>query len=75
MASGAPLAATTTCSAAVVWLPDLGHGQQIGAQAVRMQERPLRAMRVIGSGQMLPTEIVERLLHRIERDPSRSRAH
>ena len=50
-----------------VWLPDLRHGEQIRAQAVRVHEGPLRPVRVLGSGEMLPTEIVERLLHRIER--------
>ena len=38
MASGAPLAATMKSCSAVVRLPDLGHGEQVGAQAVGVNE-------------------------------------
>ena len=47
-------------------LPDLGHGQQIRAQAILASEFPLR-MQEASVGQQLLAQIVKRQVHRIER--------
>ena len=48
-------------------LPDLGHGEQIGAKPVGVHELPVRPCEMLGLGQLLAAEVVERLLHRVER--------
>ena len=52
---------------AIGGLPDVRHGEETGAKPVGVHELPFGAMQMFGLGQMLATEIMKRLLHRVER--------
>ena len=51
---------------AIRGLPDLRHGEEIGAKPVSVYELPFGAMQMFGLGQTRSPEIMERLLHRVE---------
>ena len=53
-------------SSAIGSLPDVRHGEEIGAKPVSVHERPFRPVQMFGLGQLLATEIMKRLLHRVE---------
>ena len=52
---------------AVVWLPDVRHGQETWAQPIGVQELPFRTVQMSGPNQLVAPEIMKRLFHRVER--------
>ena len=67
MASGAPLAATTNCLRVTGRLPDLRHGEEIGTKPVSVGELPFGAMQMLGPGEAFAAQLMEGLVHRVER--------
>ena len=47
-------------------LPDLRHGEETRTKPIAVHELPFGTMQMLGLGQLLATEIMERLLHRVE---------